>query len=350
MITYRLATKQDNEQLIHLTASAGMDGEISLRIDREPDFFELLNMRGETKVFVALDEETIIGAICVSLQQVYVDGKIYPLQYIGDFKVAAAYRNKGIGLKLCDNMADYVISCDSDLAFLNVSKGNNKPVTFFRNRPGVPDFDNIGIFNIYQFIGIKKKFLLLGYEIISTPVTDELLTFLNAHHSKYELGHVITKERIAGTEIFIIRHTGNIVAAMCLTDTMNMKQNVVTRIDWKMKYLVKFLNAVSGIIGISKMPVLNEPVRMMYIKYLAVNKPGKTLVKLLVNYARNIVYEKNYSFVSIGLHEKDALNLCFKGLLKITFKSVGMLLSIKDNRALIEKVKEGIPFEDYSIV
>jgi hypothetical protein len=29
---------------------------------------------------------------------------------------------------------------------------------------------------------------------------------------------------------------------------------------------------------------------------------------------------------------------------------VGMLLSIKDNRALIEKVKEGIPFEDYSIV
>ena len=89
---------------------------------------------------------------------------------------------------------------------------------------------------------------------------------------------------------------------------------------------------------------------MMYIKYLAVDKPGKQLVKLLINYARNIVYEKSYSFVSIGLHEKDPLNACFSGLFKLTFNSVGMLLSIKDNRALIEKVKQGVPFEDYSLV
>jgi hypothetical protein len=62
------------------------------------------------------------------------------------------------------------------------------------------------------------------------------------------------------------------------------------------------------------------------------------------------VYERSYSFVSIGLHEKDPLNTCFSGLLKLTFNSVGMLLSIKDNRSLIEKVKQGVPFEDYSLV
>ncbi len=81
-----------------------------------------------------------------------------------------------------------------------------------------------------------------------------------------------------------------------------------------------------------KCPLMNEPVRMMYIKYLAVNNHEKQLVKLLVNYARNIVYERSYSFVSIGLHEKDTLNTCFSGLLKLTFNSVGMLVSIKDNR------------------
>jgi hypothetical protein len=131
---------------------------------------------------------------------------------------------------------------------------------------------------------------------------------------------------------------------------MNMKQNVVTKIHWKMKYLVRLINSLSTIGGMSKMPVLNEPVHMMYVKYLAVNNPDKTLVKFLVNHARNIVYEKNYSFISIGLHEKDPLNLCFTGLRKITFKSCGMLLTIKNNRPLIEKVKSGIPFEDYSLV
>ena len=63
-----------------------------------------------------------------------------------------------------------------------------------------------------------------------------------------------------------------------------------------------------------------------------------------------MVYEKDYSFVSIGVHEKDPLNKCFSGIFKLTFKSVGMLLTIQNNQLLIEKVKQGIPFEDYSLV
>src|SRR5450755_4532138 len=151
MVKYRLANIGDNQQLIELTAASGMVGEISLRIDRKPDFFKLVNMRGESKVFIALEGETIIGSLCVSLQQVYVSGQIFPVQYIGDFKVAESFRNKGVGLQLCNEMANYVISMGADLAFLNVSKGNTKPVSFFKNRPNIPDFENIGIFKIHQF-------------------------------------------------------------------------------------------------------------------------------------------------------------------------------------------------------
>jgi ribosomal protein S18 acetylase RimI-like enzyme len=350
MIKYRLANYSDNQQLIALTAASGMAGETALLIDRKPDFFKLLHMRGETKVFVALDDDIIIGCICVSLQQVYVGGEIYPIQYIGDFKVAASFRNKGIGMQLCNEMANYVIATGSDLAFLNVSKGNTKPVSFFKNRPNVPDFENIGIFNIHQFIGKKKHVLQTAYRIELSPVSDELIEFLNTHYSKYELGSLITKEKLEGTAVYTIRHEKKIIAAMCLIDNMPVKQNVVTSISWKIKWLLKLMNATSFFWGISKMPTLNEPVQLMYIKYFAVNNREKKLVNLLVNHACNIVYEKSYSFVSIGLHEKDPLNACFSGIRKLTFYSVGMLLSIKNNTALIEKVKQGIPFEDYSLV
>ena len=117
-----------------------------------------------------------------------------------------------------------------------------------------------------------------------------------------------------------------------------------------MRYPLKIINATGSLLGISKMPLLNEPVRMMYIKYLAVNNREKQIVRLLINHARNIAYEKLYSFVSIGLHQRDPLNSSFAGLLKLTVNSVGMLLSIKNNKALIEKVKQGVPFEDYSLV
>lgn len=350
MISYRLATYEDNHQLIELTATSGMTGETFLRIDRNPDFFSLLKMRGETKVFVALDGETIIGSLCTTFQQVYIGGQIFPMQYIGDFKVAQSYRNMGIGLQLCNNMADYVISIDSDLAFLNISKGNTKPISFFKNRPGVPDFENIGIFNIHQFIGKKRKNFHSQYKIETTLITDELRNFLNNNYLKYEMGPVITKEKLEGTKNFIIRDKNNIIAAMCLIDTMSVKQNIVMKVSLKMRYLLRLINFLSRVSGTSKMPLLNEPVRMMYIKYLAVNNQEKQLVKLLINHARNIIHQSSYSFVSIGLHEKDPLNSCLAGLFKLTVNSVGMLLSIKNNKALIEQVKQGVPFEDYSLV
>ncbi len=350
MIKYRLASIEDNNQLIELTSSAGMPGETGLRIDRKPDFFCLLALRGETKVFVAVEENSIIGCICVSLQQVYVGEQVFPIQYVGDFKVHESYRNKGIGLQLCNRMADYVIGTGADLVFLNVSKGNTKPMSFFKNRPNVPDFENIGIFKVHQFIGKKRKSDHSEDIVQLTPVNDKIIEFFNSHYKKYQLGSFITREKLHNTSLFTIQNDQGIIAAMCLTDMMGVKQNVVTRLSLKMKILLSVLNFFSRLLGLSKMPTLNEPVRMMYIKYLAVNNHDPHQVKLLINHARNIVYEKVYSFVSIGLHEKDPLNRCASGLFKITFNSVGMLLSIKDNRALIEKVKQGIPFEDYSLV
>lgn len=350
MISYRLANRADNEQLIAITAASGMPGETPLRIERQPDFFALLEQRGESKVFIAVEDDAIIGVICVSSQQVYVAGSLLPLQYIGDFKVAASHRNRGIGLELCNQLADDLIRTNCDLAFLNVSKGNTRPLSFFRNRPGVPDFSDIGQFKIYQFLGRRKTVVHREMEIVASPPTMELINFLAPYYAKYELGPPIGAGHLQNTSIYVMRDNGDIVAAICLADTMGVKQNIVTRLSWKMRLVLRCINSISKIAGISKMPVLNQPVKMIYIKYLAVNGSDKRLVRLLVNHARNLAYKTGYSFASIGLHEKDPLNSCFSGLPRLMFHSVGMLLSIKNNSELVNKVKEGIPFEDYSLV
>src|SRR5256885_14029384 len=109
MINYRFATQGDNQQLLELAAATGMIGKTSLRIDRKPDFFKLLNMRGESKVFVALNDNTIVGSLSVSLQHSYIGGQVLPVQYIGDFKVAEAFRGCGIGIQLCKELEKYTL-------------------------------------------------------------------------------------------------------------------------------------------------------------------------------------------------------------------------------------------------
>jgi len=307
-------------------------------------------MRGYTKVYVAEENDRIIGSICVSPQEVYAGGEIVPLCYIGDFKVDEEYRNKGIGLQLCNNVADYVIARNADFAFLNVSKGNTKPFSFFKNRPNIPDFENIGIFNIHQIIGKKIKPKTTGYSIEETALNEEVLQFFQFHYRNYQLGPVLTTGNFSSSRIFIIRDTGKLIAAMCLVDTMPVKQNVITSLSWKMKWVLKIINWYSSLAGLSKMPVLNEPVKMLYIKYLAVDAKSRPVVKQLINFARNIAFEKSCSYVSIGLHERDEYNQCLAGLPKLTFRSVGMLLNVKNNPDLMHTVKEGVPFEDYSLV
>ena len=350
MIHYRLATPADNEQLIALTALCGMDGEISLRIDRYPNFFSLLQLRGPTNVFVAETSGEIIGCVCVSLQQVYVGKEILPLRYIGDFKVAPAFRNKGVGIELCNQLANYVVAQGADLAFLNVSMGNTKPLSFFKNRPQVPDFENIGVFTIHQFVGKRKPMIKTGLPIESSAVTPELLVFLNAHYRRYELGTVISSEMLAQTEIWVARINGELVSVMCLFDTMRFKQNVVTRVSARLKLLMAAMNAVRHLSGLSRMPSVNKPIGMLYVRFLAINAPGHSIARQMINHARQLAYERTRSFVSLGLHEKDPLNRHLRGMFRLSFKSVGMLLSIRNNETLVKQVQKGIPFEDYSLV
>ena len=349
MITYRLATTEDNEQLIRLTAAAGMNGETILRIDRRPDFFKLLEKRGESLVHIALDGNTIVGSLCASRQFVYVGGEIFPVYYIGDFKVMPSHRNMGIGLELCNRLSENLISRGADLAFLNVSRGNERPFIFFKNRSGIPDFDSVGTFHVHQFIGRKQKPDLEDLKE-ETRISGELVSFLNSYYARYELGPVIREENLAGLQIFTVRRNHQIQAVMCLSDTMHLKQNVIMKLSLSLQWQLRLLNGFHRILGISRMPALHKPVNLLYIKYLAADPCDKNLVKGLVRSAMNIAYQKSYSFASIGLHENDPLQDCFGGLFKMTFHSVGLLVSMQDNRQLVDKIKTGVPFEDYSLV
>ncbi len=349
-INYREATRSDNQQLIALAATSDMDGNIGLRIDRGPDFFRLADLRGQSKVFVAEAEAVIIGCISVVRQGVYVRGREETVDYVGDLKVAPSYRNQGVGRALGDFAVEYLLANDTDLVLLTVAKGNDKPFPFFTNRKIGTDMMTIGEFIVFQFIGKKKNKVSTKYLVETSGETEELLTFYNRHYRKYALGSQITAAKLAGTTNFIVRHEGELLAAMCLVDTMPYKRNVVTRVSWRMKLLLGVLNRLNPLFGLSRMPELHQAVKLLYIKYLAMEQDDKDLVTTLINHARNQAYLSSYSFASIGLHEKDPIIRHFAGIPKLTFRSVGLITSAKNSKHLLEAVSRGIPFEDYSLV
>ena len=350
MVNYRLANFKDNQQLLELTMSAGMPGKMALRIDRHPDFFKLNSLRGETKVYVALEDTNIVGSICVSDQIVFIDKRQYPLYYISDFKVAQTHRNLGIGLQLTNMVVTYLESQNADFAFLNVSKGNKRPFVFFSERGHYPDFQNIGTFTTFQYIGSNRKFSNNKYKIELAQGTHDVLEFLNNYYSQYELANVITNDKIKDTDLYVVREQNQILAVMSIIDTMNMKQNVVLKMPWHLKGVIACINVFCKLLKLSKLPKENEPIKMLYIRYLAIKKYNKTLISALMSFAKQQAYNKSYSFVSISMHENDILLQKLPKSMRFTFHSVGMLVSMKDSKKLMKLIKKGMPFRDYSTI
>jgi ribosomal protein S18 acetylase RimI-like enzyme len=344
----RIASGADNDSLLELASSASMDGDTSLRIERYPDFFSLLKYRGESIVFVAEGEGKITGCISLSLQDVFVDGEIHQVYYIGDLKVLPQFRGYGIAVKLCNAVQDYLEESGADLLFTTVAKGNKKPIPFLEKRNGMSDFLPVGIFKIYQLIGKRKISESGEFKIERAGVSNEIIEIFNASSKKYSFGNVITKEKLNDTEIYTIREKNKITGAIAIFDTMHIKQNIPVRISRALRLAITLSNAFHKLTGISRLPVEGEAVEMLYIKYIAAT--NSNCYRLLIDRARRLAFDRSYSFVSLGLHERDEKNKLLNTMLKIKFEALGFFTSLKKDKDLIEKINNAVPFEDYSLV
>jgi ribosomal protein S18 acetylase RimI-like enzyme len=349
MTSYREAVPKDDSSLLKLMNSTGMPGIIQLMTTRAPSFFDLISKRGLSKVIVAEKKDQIVGAICATHETAYINKIPTKLFYISDFRVDYTHRNQGIGLQLTNKAVDYMEEQDADFVFLNVSKGNKRPFVFFGNRKHYPDFQNIGIFNIYQFLGSKKK-TNNEFRVEKIILNKEIIDFLNDFYKSNELAPVIKANQFQDTTIFKVEEKGKLIGVMCIADYNNCKQHIVIKLPWYLRLFISIMNLIRTIAGNNLLPSTNQPIKMLYIKYLAVKRKDRNLIKSLIRTAQNEVYSKSYSFVSLGLHEKDPLIQRLPGFFRITFNSVGMLVTMKNNQKGMDLVKKGIPYKDFSTV
>jgi len=349
MTIYREATIKDDSCLLKLINAASMPGIIELRTSRDPSFYNLISKRGVSKVFVAEEENELVGAICVTQETAFINKKPSKLFYISDFRVGYAHRNKGIGLQLTNKAVAYMEDQNADFVFLNVSKGNKRPFVFFSNRAHYPDFENIGIFNIYQFLGSKKK-TTNEFQVVRTTLNQETIDFLNEFYQDYQLAQVVEPSQLEDATIYKVEENGTLIAVMCLVDYSNCRQHIALKLPWYLRMFISIINLLRTIAGANPLPSTNQPINMLNIKYLAVKKKDNKLIKSLIRRAQNEVHLKSYSFVSLGLHEKDSLNQILPGFFRITFNSVGMMVTMKNNQKLMDMVNNGIPYKDFSTV
>lgn len=347
MIRIRSAKDSDSNALIHLTGLTPMKGKISLRIDRRPDFFQLLHKRGNYIAIVAeTDNNEIVGSFTAACQSFFVEQKEIPVYYLGDLKVHPELSGSSLAFRLVKKMRTELETRGADLIFCTAAEGNHSVIPFFSGKAGIPLFQNISKYNVYQLLP-KKINRSVEYTAEST-MTNELQLFYHNFYTRYEFRPSL---ELSDCIHFVKRKDGKIISAISVTDPSSFKQNVLIGYPVSIKLLLTILRILRPLFVLPQLPVKGSPLKVLYVKYWADTEFSDKNLEELISQARDFSYKHNYHFLTIATDEKDEWMKKFMRRWKMfVFNSNGLLASLNQQTTLIERIGRGITYEDFSLV
>ena len=92
MISFALATAEDDAGIRRLLSTNAMPGRIRVRFEREPSYFA--GCGDNTQVLVARDGARVVGVACREIRKLYVNGVACDVGYLGQLRVDRHYRGQ----------------------------------------------------------------------------------------------------------------------------------------------------------------------------------------------------------------------------------------------------------------
>jgi predicted N-acetyltransferase YhbS len=360
-VEIRQASETDNDELIALTRITPMNGAISLRIDREPDFFALLRLRGKSKVFVAVRGPQVIGCISAALRTAYISGVPETIAYIGDMKVHPNFSGRLVAVRLIKALEADLRLNGIDLCFCVAADGNQRVMPLFEGRLGMPRWVRLGRFLVYglvpsPFTRHSKHYSIDPAQAVDMPA---ITLLLDRFHRTRQFAPQLAEDDIVQTlsdspeepfpRTFVARTGQRVVATLTLCDTAPVKRNVLLNAPASLKAALALLRVVAAPFPGFRVPRMGQALRFLTARYAACEDGHHRALEALLALARAQAFHHEFSFLMLGLHESDPLRGLVRGIPRFTFSSLALATSLGDPAGL-EKRIAGVPFEDYALV
>jgi predicted N-acetyltransferase YhbS len=360
-IEIREATNADNDALLVLTRATPMGGRISLRIDREPDFFSLLRARGDAVVYVATHDQEVIGCLSAAIHSSYVRGTLEKIAHVGDMKVHPNFRGRRVTLRLIAALQVHLQSEGVDVCFSLVADGNKPVMTIAEGKHGTPAQVQLGRFFVEELIPspFRRKSRRYLIEPACEQDVPEIAGILDGLSRKMNFAPPIHSDDVqkliepGGPEAFrsllVAREAGRVVATLTVEDTRTLRQNVLVGLPTSLRIVVAVLRVlVLPIPGLS-VPHVGSQLSMLYVRFMGCMEGCEEALRPLIAEARALAYRHRFTFLSVGLHERDPLRFVVEGIPRFTFTSRSMATSaITPDR--VRSLVDQIPYEDYALV
>ena len=327
----RDATPADNQQLIELAAACSMMGDISMRIDRSPDFFALNRLEGQCwRVGVAERDGMIVGCVAISERLAFVNGREARTGYVGDLKVHPAHRDT----RIADELSRYAErACEllppTAPVMITVLAGNRAMERRLPGPRGVPVLRRIATIRTHSIPILWRRRVNDpdSIHIASARWTDidEMAALWSRVAPLRQLAPVLSASAMAdwilaapGLDISSYRlartSRGELLGFLAVWNQRVFKQLNVVAYSPRMKAARSAFNLLAPVVGGERMPPTGSPLNCVSVAHICVPADKPLVLRALVIFAYNELRRSDCSFMNLGLDRRDPLSAAMAGL------------------------------------
>lgn len=333
MIEVREAGEADNRGLLELVRASPMQGDFTLSIEREPEFFALARARGSGCTLVCEQDAKLIGCVSVAERAAMLNGKPGSIRVVSDLRILPAYRGRKVAQHLIAQLAERERERATSLYVAATAAGNRAVegalARFGQTRP-LTTLSQMASYQLFPaFVG-KPRRAADGLELGPASDVDdrELCALLARFHQPRSLAPVFDSgfaeivERSPGLErkdILLARRRGQLVAALGVWDAHKLKQTRVLKVKAALGVGLATARALGRVLPLPPVPTVGQPLLFRYLRPYACEPGEESALGALLDAALRLAQTQREHFALFTCASDDPIQRCLQGRARLRY-------------------------------
>ena len=321
-VHFEVASARHDAALRRLLRENPMPGQISLSLEREPDYFAAAAIEGsESKTIVALEGDRVICAGSISARLRFINGAPMRIGYLGGLRVAACCSGQGSiirrGFDYFRRLHDqggppiYLTSIIADnLRARRLLESGLKGMPTYRF---LTEFVTL-VIRLRPAGETRKRLRSLSSMVLQngrrivcdTRPTEAVLDLLNRDYRQYQFAPAWSAHEPRLQEFrSVCSQDGTPVACAAIWDQRAIKQTVVRGYANGLRWIRPLINLGAPILGRPSLPRVGEPVSHAFVSHMAVDMLQPHLAELLFLFLQGPAHRRGIDYLMIGFDARD---------------------------------------------
>lgn len=309
--TFALATEPDDPEIRRLLRENPTPGQISLSLQREPDYFSDALVPGHARRTLIARENgrvTCIGSCTV--RQRFVNGRPRSVGYLGELRLDNAFAGRfDILRRGYDFFRELESASPADFYFTSIAAHNVKARRFLeRGLPGMPAYEFLG-----EFVTVVLRTMRSGTRKVPlcSCAGHEIISRLNAFNRQYQFSPAWSVPELRALQLLglgesvLMGSPEQPSASAALWDQRGFKQTLLRGYGPSLATLRPVLNLAARLLGQPNLPPPNTILANALLTLLLVSPEAPAPFLQLLAALRNRAFEQGLELLTLGFAGND---------------------------------------------